>query len=293
MNIQFPTLSLEESADEMKRFFILSDSAFFRESAHAIISGAGQDSSLPCEILTSETWQDILSESRERESSAETKGTTCICLDLSVSGKNGIEIADLFYEAVPDIPVILHLPYSTFDIFTFYEVTPKNVIAVIDKNSSMERLYVIITEILIGSNFLHPDHFRLSGLLKGDLIFREKEYLSGVGHILSRISTLSSSEEIVFDYLAFGYDDAELSEKLHISANTVRKHIDSIKKKLEEFSRSKLISISAISYMKEPWRKNLKDFNVPEKGSPWRNAPFEQPLGFKEKAETKKRVPMD
>lgn len=278
----------------MKRFFILSDSAFFRESVHAVISGAGQDSRMPCEILISEAWHDVLLESKERESSAETKGTTCICLDLSLGGKNGVEIAECFYEAVPDIPVILHLPYTAFDIFTFYEVTPKNVIAVIDKNTSRERLYVVATELLVGSRFSHPDHFRLSGLLKGDLIFREKEYLSGAGQILSRLSALSGSEEIVFNYLAFGYDDAELSEKLNISPNTVRKHIDSIKKKLDEFSRSKLISISAISYMKEPWEKKLKDFKRPEKDSRWRkNDLFDQPPGFIEKGEAKKSMPTD
>lgn len=249
----------------MKRFLILSDSAFFRESVSSIISLASADSKTECEVFLSENALHLISECREREENMQTRGKTCVFVDLSVDGEHGMELAKTLFEACPGLPVVLHLPYTAFDIFTFYEKTPRNVIAVIDKDTSIGRFYIIAMEMLLEKEFSSPQRKRLSGLLKAGVVFKEKEHLQETSAVIARLPSLSNSEETVFNYLAFGYDDGEIAEKIDVSPHTVRKHLDSIKRKLEEFSRYKLISISAFSYIRDPWRKRLRDFDLSKK----------------------------
>ncbi len=190
-------------------------------------------------------------------------------IDLTVGGMGTLDIAGAFSEAVPNVPVVIHLPYSEFDIFSFYQMTSKNIVDVIDKNSSIAKVYSLAVTFLTENKAPLPEHLRISGLIKGTVIFREKDYLRGASVALSRLHTLSQSEEVVFYYLAFGYDDDEIAKKLDISPNTVRRHIQSIKNKLDEHSRYKLISMSIFSFMNAPWRKKFKDFEIPGPGISW------------------------
>ena len=253
----------------MKRILILSGSSLFRESIYSVIINASEDVGVPCETFVSETVCDLIDECRERESAPETAGQTCVFIDLFVDGISTIEIAEAFNTAVPQIPVVIHLPYSEFDIFTFYEITPKNVIAVIDRNSSIARVYSLTVTFLTSKESTLPAHFRLAGLIQGTIVFREKDFLSKASIAIGKLHTLSPAEELVFYYMAFGFDDNELSEKLNISPNTVRRHIQSIKNKLNEFSRYKLVSMSIFTFMNTPWRKKIKDFEIPAPGISW------------------------
>lgn len=264
----------------MKRFLILSGSSLFRESLYSIIANASSDTGRECEIFTSETVHELLDECRNREASEETKGKTYVFIDLTVGGIGTLDIAGAFSEAVPNVPVAIHLPYSEFDIFSFYQMTSKNIVAVIDKNSSIARVYSLAVTFLSDDSHPLPEHFRISGLIKGTVIFREKDYLRGASVALSRLHLLSPSEEVVFYYLAFGYDDDEIAEKLDISPNTVRRHIQSIKSKLNEFSRYKLVSMSIFSFINAPWRKKFNDFEIPGPGITWSRKEdiLEQPM---------------
>jgi len=82
----------------------------------------------------------------------------------------------------------------------------------------------------------------ISRIIAGDLVVSEKlrpylKELDQEDNIRNRLANLTNREQQIFQEIAKGYSNKEISDNLHISEGTVKVHVKSLLKKLQIKSR--------------------------------------------------------
>jgi DNA-binding CsgD family transcriptional regulator/tetratricopeptide (TPR) repeat protein len=85
---------------------------------------------------------------------------------------------------------------------------------------------------------------KLSDSLKDKDKILERLYSGNEGNLPENISALSKREMEVLAYIAIGFKDKEMAEKLFVSTNTIKTHVKRIYIKLDVNSRAELVALA-------------------------------------------------
>lgn len=93
----------------------------------------------------------------------------------------------------------------------------------------------------------------ISRIVAGDLVVSEKlrpylKELDQEDNIRNKLANLTNREQQIFQEIAKGYSNKDISENLHISEGTVKVHVKSLLKKLQIKSRVE----AAILFLQQP-----------------------------------------
>lgn len=153
-----------------------------------------------------------------------------VLADISLPGKNGLEMLKDFQAILPDLPVLV---VSTHDEALYAErVLRAGGRGYIMKQEGGEKLLKAVRQVLSGQIYVSAEIS--TGLL---------ETLSGrrTGSEGSPMEKLSDREFEVFQLVGQGQGTKEIAHKLHLSAKTVDVHRANIKNKLKLASSPELI----------------------------------------------------
>lgn len=162
-----------------------------------------------------------------------------VLLDLSMPpGESGLITAKRILEKYANIQVIILTMHETKDyIVRAFEL---GVSGYLLKSSANEEVLRAIREVASGSRYLDP---KLTGVFN----LRGK---NEQGHpITSKYDLLSKREQEILPFVALGYGNKEISEKLFVSVKTVEAHKSHLMKKLGLSSRVELVRFAIKNHL--------------------------------------------
>jgi DNA-binding NarL/FixJ family response regulator len=163
-------------------------------------------------------------------SAIETLKPDLVLADISLPGKNGLELIKDFHALQPELPVLV---ISMHDESLYAErVLRAGGRGYIMKQEGGKKLMEAIRQVLDGKIYVSA---KMSSLIL--------EIFSGrrAGAEGSPVETLTDREFEVFQHVGQGKGAREIAEKLHLSVKTVDVHRANIKKKLKLKSAAELI----------------------------------------------------
>jgi DNA-binding NarL/FixJ family response regulator len=157
-----------------------------------------------------------------------------VLADISLPGKNGLELIKDFHAVRPGLPVLV---ISMHDESLYAErVLRAGGRGYIMKQEGGKKLMQAIRQVLGGKIYV-------SEKMSGDIL----EMFSGrrAGAESSPVEKLTDREFEVFQFIGRGKGTREIAEKLHLSVKTVEVHRLNIKTKLKFKSAPELIHFAA------------------------------------------------
>ena len=212
-------MSKKSAAQNKKRIFIVDDHPMMRQGLAQLI-GAEPDLAVCGEAETAEVALD---------SSGALK-PDLVLADISLPGKNGLELIKDFQAMQPGLAVLV---ISMHDESLYAErVLRAGGRGYIMKQEGGKKLMQAIRQVLEGKIYV-------SEKMSADIL----EMFSGrrAGAKNSPVEKLTDREFEVFQFIAQGKGTRDIAEKLHLSVKTVEVHRANIKAKLKLQSASELI----------------------------------------------------
>jgi DNA-binding NarL/FixJ family response regulator len=159
-----------------------------------------------------------------------------VIMDISLPGKSGIELTALLGKQYPEIKVII-LTMFTGEEFIF-NALKAGARGYLPKNTSWFELSSAISKVHAGHEFFSEQIS--DAILKS--FFRNAR--SGSGDMAQQYPCLSNREKEIFIMLAEGLSNADIAQKLFISAGTVGAHKNHIMQKLSLNTTADLIKFA-------------------------------------------------
>lgn len=159
-----------------------------------------------------------------------------VIMDVSLPGKSGIELTALLREKHPSIKVIIVSMYTSEEFI--FNALKSGAKGYLPKNISWNELSNAITKVQAGGEFF-SDQIS-DAILKSYIRFAR----SGSDDAPKEDPGLSNREKEILKMIAGGYTNAEIAEKLFISASTVGAHKNHIMQKLELNTTADLIKFA-------------------------------------------------
>ena len=159
-----------------------------------------------------------------------------VIMDVSLPGKSGIELTALLREKHPSIKVIIVSMYTSEEFI--FNALKSGAKGYLPKNISWNELSNAITKVQAGGEFF-SDQIS-DAILKSYIRFAR----SGSDDAPNEDPGLSNREKEILKMIAGGYTNAEIAEKLFISASTVGAHKNHIMQKLELNTTADLIKFA-------------------------------------------------
>jgi len=212
-------MSRKSAAQNKKRIFIVDDHPMMRQGLAQLI---GAESDLA-----------ICGEAENAESALDSIGTLkpdLVLADISLPGKNGLELIKDFHAIQSDLPILV---ISMHDESLYAErVLRAGGRGYIMKQEGGKKLMQAIRQVLEGKIYV-------SEKMSADIL----EIFSGrrAGTESSPVKKLTDREFEVFQLIGQGKGTRDIAEKLHLSVKTVEVHRANIKAKLKLKSSSELI----------------------------------------------------
>jgi DNA-binding NarL/FixJ family response regulator len=209
----------KSAAQNQKRIFIVDDHPMMRQGLAQLISAEAD--------LT------VCGESENAEHALDRIGLLkpdLVLADISLPGKNGLELIKDFQTMQPGLPVLV---ISMHDESLYAErVLRAGGRGYIMKQEGGKKLMLAIRQVLAGKIYV-------SEKMSAEIL----EIFSGrrVGTESSPVEKLTDREFEVFQLIGQGRSTREIAEKLHLSVKTVEVHRVNIKAKLKLKSASELI----------------------------------------------------
>ena len=153
-----------------------------------------------------------------------------VLMDINLPGMNGIECVKHLMEVCPDIQVMMCTVYEEDE--KIFNALLAGATGYIVKKTSPEKLVEAIRELHEGGSPMSASIARrvVSMMLAHKPVMTEET------------SSLTSREKELLHLLSHGYRYKEIAEKLSISIETVRRHTQSIYRKLHVQSRTDAIN---------------------------------------------------
>jgi DNA-binding NarL/FixJ family response regulator len=212
-------MSKKSAAPKPKRLFIVDDHPMMRQGL--------------AQLVGAETDLVICGESETAESALDQLGALkpdLVLADISLPGKNGLELIKDFQALQPGLPVLV---ISMHDESLYAErVLRAGGRGYIMKQEGGKKLMLAIRQVLDGKIYV-------SEKISADIL----ETFSGhrPGATSSPVEKLSDREFEVFQFIAQGKGTRDIALKLHLSVKTVEVHRANIKAKLKLKSAPELI----------------------------------------------------
>ncbi len=152
-----------------------------------------------------------------------------LLVDIGLKGISGIEYVSRVKEQKPNLPVLIYTIWEDFD--QIVQALQAGANGYVLKRTSHPELFAAISEVLAGGA-------PMSRTVGAQVVrhFRRK------GEVLAEIDCLSERQREVLDLVSRGQSYDEIAKCLHISAETVRKHLQMICLKLNVATRAEAIA---------------------------------------------------
>src|SRR5690625_299489 len=150
-----------------------------------------------------------------------------VIMDLKMPKKNGLLATKQINEANNDIKIIVLTMYDEKEYI--FRVLQAGASSFLLKSHHEDDLIKAIRAVSEGEAYLYPNATKL---LLNDYIKKSNK---------ERIQKLTGREQEVLSYLAKGYTNREVSEKLFLSIKTIESHRSNIMKKLNLQTRHELV----------------------------------------------------
>jgi DNA-binding NarL/FixJ family response regulator len=202
-----------------KRILVVDDHPMMRQGLAQLV-GAEPDLAICGEVENAEAALDSIGRLKP----------DLVLADISLPGKNGLELIKDFQAIQPDLPILV---ISMHDESLYAErVLRAGGRGYIMKQEGGKKLMLAIRQVLGGQIYVSE---KMSALIL--------EIFSGrrAGMEGSPVEKLTDREFEVFQLIAEGKSTREIAEKLHLSVKTVDVHRTNIKKKLKLKSAPELI----------------------------------------------------
>lgn len=165
---------------------------------------------------------------------AVSRGEVDVVVIRLAAGEGAAEVDEL-RQASPDIAVVVIGDSDDPDVVA--SLVRAGARGYLSENCSLEELHAAIRTVAHGDTWMTPSHMSL--LIEGLLASRSARPMD------DRLSVLSARELEILECLSLGMRRDEIAERLFISPNTVRTHINHLIKKLGAHS-----ALAAVSIMK-------------------------------------------
>jgi DNA-binding NarL/FixJ family response regulator len=159
-----------------------------------------------------------------------------ILMDLKMPGINGVEATRRIHEQYPQIKILV---LTTFDDDEWvFDAIRAGAAGYLLKDTPREKVVEAIRGTAAGKSFVDPG---VAGKLMKQVSSRQDQPSS----IISE--KLTPRELDILKFIAHGFTNADIAERLHLSEGTVRNHVSEIFAKLEVSDRTQA-AILAIRY---------------------------------------------
>ncbi|HEX3856024.1 MAG TPA: response regulator transcription factor [Verrucomicrobiae bacterium] len=212
-------MSKKSASQKQKRILVVDDHPMMRQGLAQLI-GAESDLAVCGESENAESALDAINSLKP----------DLVIADISLPGKNGLELIKDFQTMQPDLPILV---ISMHDESLYAErVLRAGGRGYIMKQEGGKKLMQAIRQVLDGKIYV-------SEKMSADIL----EMFSGrrAGTESSPVEKLTDREFEVFQLLGQGKGTRDIAEKLHLSVKTVDVHRANIKTKLKLKSSSELI----------------------------------------------------
>jgi len=212
-------MSKKSAAQSKKRILIVDDHPMMRQGLAQLV-GAEPDLIVCGEVESAESAIDAVGKSKP----------DLVLADISLPGKNGLELIKDFQAVQPGLPVLV---ISMHDESLYAErVLRAGGRGYIMKQEGGRKLMLALRQVLAGKIYV-------SEKISADIL----ENFSGhhAGTQSSPVEKLTDREFEVFQHLGQGRGTRDIAEKLHLSVKTVEVHRANIKAKLKLKSAPELI----------------------------------------------------
>ena len=160
-------------------------------------------------------------------------GIDIVILDLSMPpGESGIITTQRIHTKFPQVKIIILSMHEEQEYIN--QAIHNGAMAYILKSSADTEIINALKAVVAGHQYLDSNVM----LSKADL---EEINSDGVAVELTGFASLSKREQEVFPFVALGYSNKEIAERLFISTKTVEAHKANISRKLHLKSRADLI----------------------------------------------------
>ncbi len=218
-------------SDQLTKILIVDDQLLFAQSLQTFITNYADDMDVV----------GIAADGFEAVDSARSLLPDVILMDVYMKKMNGVRATRLIHGELPDIKILMLSTYDEDD----------NVKEAILAGASGYLLKDISpTELIISIRSLQSGNLQISPSIVHTLL--QKTYVEGEGvsqklnrdAIQRLIHNLTKREREIFTLLATGYENDMISDKLHISEQTVRNYISTIYDKLGIKDRFEIIRLA-------------------------------------------------
>lgn len=199
----------------MIRIAILDDHAVVRRGLRQILS-AESDMKVSCEAATAPELLDGLK-----------KPIDAVLLDLTLPGRNGLEVLKEVKQDRPTLPVLVLTMHAEEQFGT--RAIKAGASGYLNKESAPEELVTALRKVVAGGRYITPS---LAETLAAEVMAPQTR---------PRHQTLSNREDEVFRLIASGITVTEVGHRLALSVKTVSTHRTRILKKLGLHTTADLI----------------------------------------------------
>jgi DNA-binding NarL/FixJ family response regulator len=152
-------------------------------------------------------------------------------LDIELPDLSGIAVAGRLKEERSAVRVV---GISAFDLRQYvYGVLSNGAAGFVRKEEVTEALLARLVREVLDGHVPWISHDLAQSLVQEQLRYENNRV---------KLESLSPREREVLDFVAYGVDNSEISDKLFISDLTVRNHVDNIRGKLEVRTRAELVA---------------------------------------------------
>jgi DNA-binding NarL/FixJ family response regulator len=149
-------------------------------------------------------------------------------MDIRLPGMSGIECVARVKEKLPKVAILMLTTYEESDLI--FESLRAGAVGYLLKNMPPSELMTAVVQARTGGS---PLSMRIARKIVNH--FQQKESPT------SDLSELTQREQEILSLLSKGFLYKEIADKLHISLNTVRVHLQNVYEKLQVHSRTQAV----------------------------------------------------
>jgi two-component system response regulator NreC len=186
-------------------------------------------------MLEAEPDLEIVAEAESGEEALQRAGECTpdvVIMDVGLPGMGGVETTRLMRDRYPDIPILALTIHE--DARYFFQMLDAGAAGYLPKRAAPTDLVTAIRTVHEGHVYLYPS---LATALVGDYLQRAE---SG-GDEQRSYDELTPRQRQVLTLVAEGLSNAEIADRLEISAKTVARHRENIMARLNLHSRTELV----------------------------------------------------
>jgi len=186
-------------------------------------------------MLEAEPDLEIVAEAESGEEALQRAGECTpdvVIMDVGLPGMGGVETTRLMRDRYPDIPILALTIHE--DARYFFQMLDAGAAGYLPKRAAPTDLVTAIRTVYEGHVYLYPS---LATALVGDYLQRAE---SG-GDEQRSYDELTPRQRQVLTLVAEGLSNAEIADRLEISAKTVARHRENIMARLNLHSRTELV----------------------------------------------------